>query len=208
VDRKIIVAAIAVIATIAIIIIVINPFKPQEPAPDENAMLEDENVGPGPLDVLTPEELAQHDTQLQQSDPVRYEALQKSDVAICEQEANAADVGWCKAAVAEKLKDESICPSLDGGARNQCYNDVGRATANLELCKNITSYEWKVECMTKVATLNDSLEQCFEIPDRDNIENCIAWIAMDRGDASLCSQITDVEFRQDCEYNITDETGQ
>ncbi len=202
-DKKII-AAIAVVAIIAVVVIVVNPFKPPEPVqPDENATLEDENIGPGPLDVLTPEELAAHDEQLQQSDPVRYNALQQGNIGICEQEKDASEIGWCKAAVAEKLKDESVCPLLEGGARNQCYNDVARATGKLELCRNISSTDWKYECITKLASINNKLDACDEIQDPDWSDTCIAQIAMDRKDTSVCSQVKDEFFRQDCETNIT-----
>lgn len=202
-DKKII-AAITIVAIIAIVIIVVNPFKPPEQIPpDENAdLIQDENLY-GPLDYFTPEELAAHDTQLQQSDPVRYNALQQNDIGICEQEKDASDIGWCKAAVAEKLKDESVCPALEGGARNQCYNDVARATGKLELCRNITSTDWKYECIAKLASTNNNLDACDEIIDPDWNDTCIAQIAMDRNDTSVCSQVKDEFFRQDCETNIT-----
>ncbi len=202
--EKKIIAAIVIVAIIAVVIIVVNPFKPPEqPFPDENATLEDENIGPGPLDVLTPEELVAHDEQLQQSDPVRYNALQQNNIGICEQEKNSSEIEWCKAAVAEKLRDESVCPTLNGAPRNQCYNDVARATGKLELCRNITSTDWKNECITKLASINNNLDACYEITNPDWSDNCIAQIAMDRNDTSLCSQVKDEEFRQDCIANIT-----
>lgn len=130
------------IVIVAVIAIVAYSFlQPKAPASstDQNTTAAEEadyNSLITQEDVFTPEETAAHNTQLQQSDPVRFEALQKSDVGLCQNEKDPSEVDWCKAAVAEKLKDQDVCPSLAvENARNQCYNDVARAKQTLNYAK-------------------------------------------------------------------------
>lgn len=193
-----IIAGIIAIAAVIIIIFVINPFaKPVElPSDDENLV---DDVGPGPLDVLSPEELAAYEEGLKQSDPVRYQAMQESNPAICGNEPKAEDIDWCKAAVAEKMKDDSICPALNGAARNQCYSDVARAKADKELCKSISDGGWRDECVAKVAALLQNDEICLEVQDAEISDLCIAQIAIDKNYLLGCAKIRDPDIRFDCE---------
>ncbi len=202
-DKKTIIIGIVAIAIIVAALLVFNPFKKPEP------VLEDENDPSlaGPLDVLTPEELQAHEEQIESSDPVRFEAVQKKDPNICNQEPKTEDVGWCKAAVAEVLGDESICSALSGFARNQCYNDVARAKNNPELCKSIEDAGYRDDCLSIVAANAGKLELCFEVKNIDKGDNCIALIAWNSQNAETCKQLRDAEFKDDCVREIARATA-
>ena len=203
-DKKIIAVLVVVVAIAAVLFF--NPFKPAPEPTDENTYIVDKNVGEGATDLYTPEELLAHDTQLQQSDPVRYNALQQKDPAICNTEPKPEDIDWCKAAVAEVKKDESICTGLQGAARNQCYNDVARATQNLELCRNVTSVDWSDECIQGIATKQQNLNACFEIKNSAMGDDCIAIIAAAKADTQICKRIRETAFIDECIGGIASDT--
>jgi len=193
-DKKIIIG-IAIIAVIAIILIVINPFKPATVPADNTGT---DNNSQAQDDYLTEEEKAAIDAQKQNSDIVRTMAIIAKDLSICEQEKNSEEIDWCKAAVAEILKDESVCPALQGAPRNQCFNDVARATGNWELCKEIISIDWKEECILYLASASKNTEICKEITDAAKIDDCYTLMAWAKNDQTICSMILEEDFKQDC----------
>lgn len=64
--------------------------------------------------------------------------------------------------------------------------------------------------MEITAAMTKNLEQCSEITDSMMADDCVARIAFDSNDSSICSGVKEEVFRQDCinEINAKANTGE
>ena len=129
-----------------------------------------------------------------------YTALAKSnkDPNLCDKTAT-----WkkdiCYRDLASLTADEKLCEKIDG-SKIECYISVAKVKKDPNICRNLE--EGQEDCYQEVAVASNNPQLCEELKDNIKTMLCYTVVASRLRDSSICENINEEAFKNDCYSNI------
>lgn len=112
------------------------------------------------------------------------------------------DKAMCLVDYAEQHRDSSICEIIQSEIyKDECYNDVGILTNDIELCKKMVSRLWrsgKGLCFKKIAVNLTDEKICEHISDEGQRDGCYRDVASITKSETTCEKIIPEWSRKEC----------
>lgn len=124
-------------------------------------------------------------------------AVEKDDVAICNNVKTEEFKGECYAEVANKKRDASICDTAPANAKDRCYAKVSERFGTMAACERIQQQEQRDNCLSNFASRNGDPAACKKITNINRRDVCYVNLAYQN--PAVCNEIVTPQIKRDCQ---------